>query len=111
MRPQLNRRLTLEARVRAADGAGGYAGGWAPSGVHWAEVRAGHGRLASGEGYARAETGLRITLRAVAQGAPSRPEAGQRFRDGTRVYKIRSVTEADPGGRYLVCFAEEELAS
>ena len=36
-----------------------------------------------------------------------RPIAGQRFREGARIYPIIAVAEADPEGRYLVCYAEE----
>ena len=30
-----------------------------------------------------------------------------RFREGARIYPIIAVAEADPEGRYLVCYAEE----
>jgi head-tail adaptor len=52
--------------------------------------------------------GYRITVRAAPQGAPSRPKPSQRFRDGARIFSIDAVTESDPGGRFLVCFATEE---
>lgn len=52
--------------------------------------------------------GFRITVRAAPQGAPSRPTPLQRFRDGARLFAIEAVTEADPEGRFLVCFAREE---
>ena len=31
------------------------------------------------------------------------------FRDGTRVYHLVAVTERDPDGLYLVCFAREQV--
>jgi head-tail adaptor len=46
-------------------------------------------------------------VRGAPVGAPSRPVAGQRFREGARIYPILAVAEADPEGRYLVCHAEE----
>ncbi|KJS41681.1 MAG: tail protein, partial [Roseovarius sp. BRH_c41] len=50
-----------------------------------------------------------ITVRAAPQGAASRPEAGQRLRDGARIFAILSVTEADGAGRYLSLWAQEEV--
>jgi hypothetical protein len=42
-------------------------------------------------------------------GHPARPVPEQRFREGSRVFHIRSVAEADPEARYLVCMADEEV--
>jgi hypothetical protein len=53
----------------------------------------------------------RIIVRASAVGAPSRPKPEQRFRDGSRIYKIAAVTEADPRGHYLLCVATEETVA
>jgi head-tail adaptor len=50
-------------------------------------------------------------VRGAPVGVPSRPEAGQRFREGSRVYRIEAVAEKDPQGRYLTCFATEEVAT
>ena len=41
--------------------------------------------------------------------SPSRPKAGQRLVEGTRLFLIQAVTERDPDGRYLTCFAREEV--
>lgn len=103
-RPNLSRRLLLEGPVRAADGAGGYNEVWQPLGSVWGEVLPRTGREAGD----LARTGFRITVRAAPQGAPSRPTPLQRFRDGGRVYSIDAVTEADPEGRFLICFATGE---
>lgn len=105
---QLKRRLALEAEVAVADGAGGFARSWALRGYLWAEVIPGSGREAGGVEVALARQPFRITVRGAAPGAPSRPVAGQRFRDGTRVFAVLAVTERDPDGRYLVCAAVEE---
>lgn len=108
---RLTRPLVLEAADRVADGAGGFARTWVARGVVWAavEVRAG------GDGEA-GEIRLgaaphRITVRAAPEGSPQRPVAGQRFREGTRIFAIEAVSERDAGGRYLVCFAREEVVA
>ncbi|MFO7919993.1 MAG: head-tail adaptor protein, partial [Nioella sp.] len=40
-----------------------------------------------------------------------RPTPSQRFRDGARLFHIDAVTENDPGGRFLICYATEEGAT
>ena len=105
--PHLSRRLRLEGPARVPDGAGGFTESWTPLGFIWAEVAPRTGR---GDATVSRQ-GLRITVRAAPQGAPSRPTAQQRFVDGTRIYRIEAVTEADPRGRYLTCFASEETAA
>jgi SPP1 family predicted phage head-tail adaptor len=110
-RVRLNRRLTLESPVRASDGAGGFVETWTPLGVHWAAVLPRSGRESSSAGTAVSLMSYRIILRATPVGAPSRPMPEQRFRDGSRVYRIGAVSERDDDGRYLVCFAEEEVAT
>lgn len=109
--PILNRKLVLEDAYRVPDGAGGYDTAWQVLGTLWAEVRPGTGRSAGENGLPLSRVPLKITVRAAPQGAPSRPHAGQRFRDGTRIYAVRAVTEADAAGRYLICQAEEETAA
>jgi head-tail adaptor len=104
---RLNRRLVLEAAARVPDGAGGYAERWEARGTLWAEVAAGAGREVGVDLIARERVSLRIMVRGAPVGAPSRPVAGQRFREGARIYPILAVAEADPEGRYLVCHAEE----
>ena len=106
--PQLSRRLVLEALTRVADGAGGFTATWVAQGTLWADLRPANGRDALGEEVVLASVNCKITVRGAAQGAPSRPVAGQRFRDGGRVFAILAVTEADPAGRHLICFAREE---
>ncbi len=54
---------------------------------------------------------LKITVRAAPVGAPSRPRADQRFRAGSRLFHILSVTEADPMGRFLLCQAREVVSA
>ena len=44
-------------------------------------------------------------------GSTSRPLPDQRFREGTRVFRVLSVAERDPGSRFLICQTEEEVAA
>lgn len=103
----LRRKLYLETPIRVADGAGGFLLSWERLGAVWAEVLPRGG--SQSENIAR--LGLQITLRAAPQGAPMRPTPSQRFVDGTRIYRIDAVTEADGLGRYLICFATEETGA
>lgn len=106
---KLNRRMVLEAPVRIPDGAGGFSETWAELGILWVALRARGGRETPGEDTSLSQTGFRILVRAAPFGAPSRPSPEQRFRDGNRVFRIRSVAEYDPDGRLLSCFADEEV--
>lgn len=106
--PRLGRRLVLEALQRVPDGAGGFAEIWATLGTIWGEVQVASGRDAAGQEVILTSAAYRIKVRGAPQGAPSRPVAGQRFRDGGRVFGILAVSEADTAGRHLTCFAQEE---
>lgn len=108
-RIHLARRLILEEAVRAPDGAGGFSEHWQALGSLWAEVVPRTGRERGGEAVSLSTTKFRITVRAAPQGAPSRPRAGQRFRDDTRLFRIEAVTERDAQARFLTCFATEEV--
>lgn len=103
----LNRAMVLEALRRVPDGAGGYAEAWDALGTLWAEVKAGTGREVSGVETAGPAVSYRITVRAAAPGSPSRPTAGQRLREGERVFRILAVADAD--ARHLTCFAQEGI--
>lgn len=109
--PRLDRRMVLEGPLRVADGAGGYETTWAVRGVIWAMLRPGSGREVAGEEMRIAETPYRITVRAAPPGAEARPRPEDRLRDGTRLFTILAVTEADARGQYLTCFAKEEGAA
>lgn len=109
--PRLTRQLVLETQVKTPDGAGGYTTSWQPRGTLWAEVSARTGREKAGGAGALSSTQFRIRVRAAPFGAPSRPTADDRFREGARVFRILAVAEADATARYLICFAEEELAA
>ena len=108
--PQLNRKLVLEDAYRVPDQAGGYQTQWQALGTLWADIVAGRGREQAVNALPLSRVPCRITVRATPEGAASRPKPGQRFREGTRIYAIQAVTEADPTGRYLTCQALEEVA-
>lgn len=109
--PKLNRELVLEAPERAPDGSGGFVETWVPQGRIWAELRARPGRETALGPAIVARATHQITVRAAPFGAPSRPTPTQRFREGGRLFRILSVTEADPSGRHLVCATVEEIAA
>ena len=107
--PRLNWRLTLEAPAHAPDGAGGFAEVWTALGVVWADLTARTGRETFRGGAAVSRVPFSIIVRAAPVGHPERPVPNQRFRDGNRLFHIRSVAERDPEGRYLVCTADEQV--
>lgn len=107
----LNRKLVLETPERVADGAGGFAESWVALGELWAEIRARTGREKAGGAVALSTVGYRITLRAVPVGHSTRPRPDQRLREGSRIFRILAVTERDAAARYLVCYADEEVAA
>jgi head-tail adaptor len=109
-RPVLNRRLVLEAPVSAPDGMGGTVPGWAVLGVIWGDIRPRSGRERTEDGVPLAQVPVRVTVRASAPGSEARPQAGQRFREGDRIFRILAVSEDAPRGRHLICDATEEVA-
>lgn len=109
--PRLSRRLTLEEAQRVPDGSGGFALTWQAKGDLWADVRAGSGRERAGESVTLSAVGYRITVRGAPEGAPSRPRPEQRFKEGSRIYRIVSVAETDAWGLYLTCEAVEEVVT
>ena len=109
MTRRLGRKLVLEARGQVPDGLGGHTGAWQALGTHWAEVAQRSGRQERGEGSARSRVSYTVRVRAVGPDQPSRPKPGQRFRDGNRVFMIRSVADARAGEPLLECLTDEEL--
>ena len=104
---RLLRRFVLETRESRPDGAGGFAVDWVPVGTLWADVRPRSGREEFVAGQPRPRVKYRVLVRAAPVGAPSRPRAYQRFREGARVFNILTVAEHDSGGRFLKIVAEE----
>ncbi|PYC48713.1 phage tail protein [Litorivita pollutaquae] len=107
--PNLSRALALETPLRTPDGAGGYDEVWQVLGTLWAEVIAAGGRQRTGAATAVSDVGYRVIVRAAPPGDERRPRPEQRFREGARVFNILAVAEDDPTGRYLTCYANEEL--
>ena len=102
--------MVLEAAVAVDDGGGGRSADWSALGTLWAEVKPGSGRAVERGMVAVGSVPLRIVVRAAPAGSSMRPRPGQRLREGTRIYPILAVTEADAEGRHLTCFAREEVA-
>ena len=109
--PQMTRALVLEHRVQTPDGAGGFPSDWQSLGRVWAAIKPGTGREAAALSASLSRVPYQIILRAAPHGAPSRPQPGQRFRLGARLFAIAAVTEADDKGLYLTCTATEEVAT
>ena len=107
----LNRKLTLEAEVKSSDGAGGFSVDWVALGQIWADVRLRSGRDRRNRIGRVSEADYRIIIRATPSGSPSRPVPGQRFVDGTRTFLIEAVGDDHRDGKYLSCFAREELGT
>jgi len=109
--PQLTRKLVLETPATVPDGAGGFGESWQTLGTVWAEVKTGSGREKAGSFATLSSMAFRITVRGAPVGSDQRPRPEQRFRDGSRIFRILAVSERDPQGHYLICFANEELAA
>ena len=109
--PVLSRRLMLEDPQRSSDGSGGHTETWEALGQLWAEVKPLTGRNTLQGGVDMSVQRFRITVQATPVGSASRPRPDQRFRDGSRLFLIHAVTESDDSGRYLTCFAQEEVSA
>ncbi|RMF37089.1 MAG: head-tail adaptor protein [Alphaproteobacteria bacterium] len=107
VRPRLTRLLTLEEPVAVADTGGGEDRSWQALGALWAEVKSVSGGEVLAGGRERTRISHRIVVRGAPEGSPRRPAAQQRFREGTRIFGIRAVSELDPEGFFLVCWCEE----
>lgn len=108
---RLNRKVTLEGRIRAEDGAGGFTDSWGAVCTLWAEVASRGGRLVRGETGESSVGRFRVTVRAAPPGHSNRPLPGQRFDLAGRILRIEAVTERDPDALYLRCDCEEEVNS
>jgi head-tail adaptor len=103
--------MSLENPVRTEDGAGGHVTTWVALGTLYADVKTGTGRQSGGVVATLSKLAVRVIVRAAPVGAPSRPKAGQRFREGGRVFQIEAVAAFDRGAHYLTCFAVEEVVA
>lgn len=98
----LRRRLVLEAPVATPDGLGGATESFQTVASLWGQVEWLAGREMWRMGRPEQLATHRVTLR-------WRPgvDAGQRLRDGARLFDIRAVADPDGGRRRLVCLVEE----
>ena len=111
MNVSLNKELTLESPALNPDGAGGWVQTWVVQGTLWTQVIAASAREKATNLATRSTVRYNILVRGAPEGAPSRPRPEQRFTDGARIWRITAVKEADTRGLYLICHAEEEVAS
>ncbi|UZD92401.1 phage head closure protein [Cognatishimia activa] len=109
--PLLSRRMVLESVTRNSDGAGGFVESWVALGELWAEVKPRSGSERDREDVGVSRLDMKVTVRAAPVGSSRRPEAGQRLREGARIFRILAVMEPDLTGRYLICLAREEVAA
>ncbi|MBL9059964.1 MAG: head-tail adaptor protein [Mangrovicoccus sp.] len=100
--------FTLEGVQETPDGAGSVREAWVALGIVWGELRGGNGNEGLQGEVGVARSNYSILVRGAPHGAPSRPTVRQRLRRGSRVFRVVSVTEADPAGRFLVCRVVEE---
>lgn len=100
---RLRQRLDLETAIATADGAGGSMLSWSFVASLWGDVSPLKADERSiGEGLADLVT-HRIVVR-----KRSNMTAGDRFRLGTRLFRIKALSDPDEDGRYLACLCEEE---
>lgn len=109
IRFSLDRALVLEEVTRQPDNAGGYTESWIALGTLFGDVKPGAGRERALNSATLSYVPYRIVVRAAPFGAASRPKAGQRFRDGLRIYRIEAVADRYRDGLYIVCFTKEEV--
>ena len=109
--PRLNRLMVLEAVDRAPDGAGGFVEVRRVLGRLWAELDPRSGRESGEEEAPLGPVTCRITVRGAPPSSPRRPRPGQILREGTRVFRLLAISEADAGARFLTCYAREEEVS
>ncbi len=98
----LNRRLTLEAPVESADGAGGVMRSFEAVATLWAQVTP----VSAAHAFEAERLGARITHRIGLRFAED-ITTKHRLRDGERVFRIVSVRDRDGRKRFLAIEAEE----
>jgi SPP1 family predicted phage head-tail adaptor len=100
---RLRLRLTLERATATPDGAGGSTLSWSAVATVPADVApiGADGRVV-GEGLAD------VTQHKIVIRRRTDVSTGDRFRLGDRLFRIRSLTDPQEDGRYLVCLCDEE---
>lgn len=107
MTATMNRRLVLEERAAAPDGAGGMEEIWEERGAHWAALAPASSREIMAGGRPASFVSHKALIRHAPFGAPERPMPDQRFREDERIFAIRAVSEADDRREMLICWLEE----
>lgn len=98
----LRRRLVLEAPVATPDGLGGATQSYTAVAAFWAQVE-----WLSGSERWRAGRPEQFATHRVILRWRAGVDAGQRLRDGGRIYEIRTVGDLDGDRRRLVALVEE----
>lgn len=98
----MRRRLVLEAPVETPDGLGGATQAFATVAALWAQVE----WLSGGERWRAGRPEQFANHRIILRWRPG-IDAGQRLRDGERVFDIRAVDDPDGSRRRLICLVEE----
>jgi len=101
----LRSRLTLEAPVESADGAGGVVRSYSAVATLWAEVTP----VSAARAFEAERAGARITHRIVIRFSGD-ITTQHRFREGDRVFRIASLRDRDGRRRFLQIDAEETVA-
>jgi SPP1 family predicted phage head-tail adaptor len=101
---RLSRRLTLEEPVETPDGAGGVVRSFAAVAVLWASVAPVSARGSVEASHLAAGVTHRIVIRTGPQ-----LSTRHRLREGTRIFRIVSLRDADDSGRFLEIHAEERV--
>jgi len=100
---RLRVRLELERATPTSDGAGGSTLEWDEIAMVAADIEPIRAdERTAGEGVAD------LALQKIAIRWRADISSGDRFRLGERLFRIRSITDPDEDGRYLVCICEEE---
>lgn len=98
----LRRRLTLEAPAATPDGLGGTTQTFQTVAALWAQVE----WLSGGEHWRRGRPEQTATHRVTLRWRAG-VDAGQRLRDGGRLFDIRAVADPDGSRRRLICLVQE----
>lgn len=100
---RLRLRLVLETATPTPDGAGGSTLAWNAVATVAADVTPVNAEERDvGEGLAD------LTLQKIVIRRRVDVSAGDRFRLGERLFRIKNITDPAEDGRYLVCLCEEE---
>lgn len=100
----LNRRLTLEAPVENADGAGGVTRSYSAIATLWAQVTP----VTAERAFEAAKFGARVTHRIGIRFSDD-ITTRHRFREENRIFRIVSLRDRDGRKRFLQIEAEEIL--